>query len=57
MASKEQDMVQYCYNPQTKEIVEGDIPPSVHFIPIIGYFERGTDPLVLQKQIEEIAKQ
>lgn len=38
------DMVQFCYNPTTKEIVEGQIPPSEHFIPIIGYFDKNSDP-------------
>lgn len=50
------DMVQYCYNPKTKEIVEGKLPPNKDFVPIIGYFPRtATNPLELQKMIEEIA--
>lgn len=52
MADK--DLVEYCYNPKTKEIVEGEIPPSDQFIPIIGYFKRSLDPTELQKTIEEI---
>lgn len=49
------DMVQYCYNPTTKEIVEAMNPPNEHFIPIIGYFEKGSDPTELRKRIEECA--
>ena len=45
---------QYCYNPKTKEIIEGTIPPE-GFIPIIGYFPRDQDPVELRKIIEEIA--
>lgn len=47
MSGKE--MVQYCYNPITKEIVEGQIPPSKDFIPIIGYFDKKS---VLSELIE-----
>lgn len=50
-----EEMAQYCYNPVTKEIVEGRVGPSVDFVPIIGYFPRNLDPVELQKQIEEIA--
>lgn len=53
MANK--DLVQYCYNRQTRQVIEGVVPPNENFIPIIGFFERGIDPVKLQKQIEEIA--
>lgn len=49
------DMVQYCYNPTTKEIVEGMYPPNEQFIPIIGYFKKATDPVELKKIFQEIA--
>lgn len=49
-----EDTVQYCYNLKTKEIVEGTIPPSEDFVPIIGYFKRNTDPIELRMVIESI---
>lgn len=49
------DMVQYCYNPTTKEIVEAMYPPNEQFIQIIGYFKKGTDPVELRRIFEEIA--
>lgn len=51
----EKNMVQYCYNPTTKEIVEGMCPPNEQFIPIIGYFKKETDSEELQRIFEEIA--
>lgn len=50
-----EDMAQYCFNPKTKEIVEGRVGPTVDFIPIVGYFPRNMDPEQLRKEIEEIA--
>lgn len=50
-----EEVVEYCFNPKTQELVEGKVPPNDDFIPIIGYFKRGTDPVELKKKIAEIA--
>lgn len=51
----DKDKVQYCFNPATKEVVEGANPPSCNFIPIVGYFPRTLVNEDLQRKIEEIA--